>query len=390
MPHIILKPGKEKAIRNRHHWIFSGAVESMPQFSDGEVLSVYSSKKEFLGSGYFNKRSKIVGRMLTFDETAPQTAITAYIDKAIAWRHSLFKDGQTTAYRLINAEGDRLPGLIVDKYADVLVIQISTLGMEKMRKQIVGYLIDQLNAKAVYEKSLQPSRKEEGLEDNQGILYGTKDNLNAVPVLENGLHFVVDILTGQKTGLFLDHREMRSQIRSLAKGKRVLNCFSYTGGFTVAALAGGASRVDSVDISEAAIEGAKRNVSANAFDLTENGFYPSDVFQFLREKPLDYDIVILDPPAFAKRQSEVVGACRGYKEINRTAMMKMPKRSLLLTCSCSYHVNNTLFQQVVFQAAVEAKREVQIVGRHRLAADHPINIFHPEGDYLKSFLLYID
>ncbi|MBS0655614.1 MAG: class I SAM-dependent rRNA methyltransferase, partial [Verrucomicrobia bacterium] len=194
-----------------------------------------------------------------------------------------------------------------------------------------------------------------------------------------------------KTGFFLDHREMRQWVRQLAKGKRVLNAFSYTGGFTVYALAGGATRVDSVDISKEAVAKACAHVTLNGFDAESQGFVCEDLFVFLREQAtLPYDLVILDPPAFAKRQKDVVQACRGYKDINRLAMQKMPPHSLLLTCSCSHFVDEELFQKVLFQAALEAGRQVRIIGRHRLAVDHPINIFHPESNYLKSFLLFIE
>ncbi len=197
-------------------------------------------------------------------------------------------------------------------------------------------------------------------------------------------------MKSQKTGFFLDHREMRQWVRSLSAGKRVLNAFSYTGGFSVYALAGGAKCVDSVDISQEAVEASKRHVTLNGFKAAEQGFICADVFAFLREAAMPYDLVILDPPAFAKRRKDIVPACRGYKDINRLAMQKMPAHSLLLTCSCSHHVDEQLFQKVVFQAAVEAKRKVRIIGKHRLAGDHPVNIFHPESDYLKSLLLYIE
>lgn len=387
---VILKPGKEKAISNRHHWIFSGAIESMPAYEDGEVLGVSSSTGKFLGSGYFNKKSKIIGRMLCFDEKNPKQAIATHIDNAIALRKELFSHGKTTAYRLINGEGDVLPGLIVDRYADILVIQIATLGMDRLRDWIVEQLVSKLKPQAIYEKSVQQTRKEEGLQERQGIIYGEKESVQAIPVIENDMKFEVDVSTGQKTGLFLDHRQMRDQIRQLAQGKRVLNCCAYTGGFTIAALVGGASRVDSVDISENVLATARHHVSINGFDPEQQGFYHEDLFDFLRKRTLDYEIVILDPPAFAKRQKDVVSACRGYKDINRMTMMKMPSRSLLLTCSCSYHVNPILFQQVVFQAATESGKNIRIIGRHRLAEDHPINIFHPEGDYLKSLLLYVE
>ena len=385
---VRLKPGKDKPIRNHHHWIFSGAVAELPAFADGECLEVCSANGEKLGWAYFNRKTTITGRMVSFDNTLPKEAICCHLSKAIDLRRSLFEGQQTNAYRLVNGEGDLLPGLVVDRYNDVLVMQISTLGMQQQRAMIVDWLVKNLAPKSIYEKSLLPSRKEEGLQDEQGSLFGDIPT-GSVEVTENGLRFLVSILHGQKTGFFLDHREMRDQIRSLSNGKRVLNCFAYTGGFSIYAAAGGAAVVDSVDISAAAMQMAERNMQINGFSSSSNRFFAEDVFVFLREKSLDYDIVILDPPAFAKRQKDVMSACRGYKDINRLAMEKMPAGSILLTSSCSYHVNEELFQKVIFQAAVEAKRTVKIIGRHRMAADHPINICHPESDYLKSLLLFI-
>lgn len=387
--HVILKPGKDKPIRNRHHWIFSGAIAKLPEFTNGECLVVCSSSGEKLGWGYFNRQTTISGRMLSFGETPPEEALYQHLDKALAMRRSLFNHQKTNAYRLVNGEGDLIPGLIIDCYGDHVVIQISTLGMQHFRSLIVDWLVKRLSPLSIYEKSLLPSRKEEGLHDHQGPLFGPIP-ASAVEIVENGLRFFVSILHGQKTGFFLDHREMREQVRSLAFGKRLLNCFAYTGGFSIYAAAGGAHLVDSVDISASAMQMAERNIALNGLASKSHHFYAADVFEFLREKSLDYDLVILDPPAFAKRQKDVISACRGYKDINRLAMEKMPKGSILLTSSCSYHVDETLFQTVIFQAAMEAKRIVKIIGRHQMAVDHPVNICHPESDYLKSLLVYLD
>lgn len=385
---VILRQGKDKAIRNRHHWIFSGAIQNMPEGVDGAILPVYSADQILLGSAYFNSSSAIAGRMVAFGDMDPYSSIRKNIEDAVALRQMLFDDKATNAYRLINGEGDCLPGLIVDKYNDVLAVQIGTKGMELLKSFIVENLIRLCRPRSIYEKSLLLSRKEEGLTDLQGVLQG--EDPGVFQIQENGLHFYVAIKEGQKTGFFLDQREMRQKIREIANGKKVLNCFSYTGGFSVYAAAGGATVVDSIDISAEAIDFVQKNMELNWLKAIPSASYATDVFQYLRERPLDYDIVILDPPAFAKRQKDIVQACRGYKDINRVAMKKMPRRSLLLTCSCSYHVDADLFQKVVFQAAVEAGRTVKILGRHRLAPDHPINLCHPEGDYLKSLLLYIE
>lgn len=386
MNRVVLKKGKDKAIRNRHHWIFSGAVVALPDFKDGEIAQVFSDAGDLLGSGYFNSKAKILGRMVSFDEVPALDAIKNSLAAAIRWRQSLFNGSDTTAYRLVNGEGDFLPGLIIDRYSNVLVMQISTLGMEQLKPFIVDYLVKELKVDTIYEKSNLPSRKEEGLQPQVGLLYG--NDVDEVEILEHGNKFIVSIKDGQKTGFFLDHREMRQKVKTLAKDLKVLNCFSYTGGFSVYAAKGGASQVDSVDISEKASELARRNAALN--NLTNCEFITDDVFQFLRRHDLNYDLIILDPPAFAKKQRDVIQACRGYKDINRIAMQKMPPNSLLLTCSCSYHVDETLFQKVIFQAAMEAKRKVKIISRHEMAADHPISIFHPESDYLKSLLLHIE
>lgn len=385
---IVLKPGKDKPVLHRHHWIFSGAIARSPSFTDGDMLPVENFQGEHLGFGYFSRHGSIAGRMVSFDQTPPLQAIQNNLKDAIALRTILFNQSETNAYRLVNGEGDMLPGLIVDKYNDLLVVQFTTLGMDRLRSEVVAILSDLLAPKAIYEKSVGSFRREENLPDVEGVISGSWTG--DVAILESGLRFTVDPVRGQKTGFFLDHRMMRQRVRELAKGKRVLNCFSYTGGFSVYALAGGATQVDTVDLARDAIERAKRHVEMNGFSLEGNGFYAEDVFDFLRQKPLDYQLVILDPPAFAKKKKDVVAACRGYKDINRVAMEKMPSSSLLLTSSCSYHVDPALFQTVVFQAAAEAGRTARIIGRHVLAPDHPINLFHPEGDYLKSLLIFLD
>jgi 23S rRNA (cytosine1962-C5)-methyltransferase len=385
---VILKPGKDKAIRQRHHWIFSGAVQTLPSFEDGDFLPVYSANGELLGSGYFNRHSGIIGRMVAFDETSPLQSLEQRLEAALKLRQDWFDFQQTNAYRLVNGEGDGIPGLILDVYDQVIVLQSSTKGMDRLKPWLVDWLNRRLKPVTIYEKSLLPSRREEGLQEVQGYLSGKEQQ--EISFKENGLLFTTSLLKSQKTGFFLDHREMRQWIRHLAKDKCVLNAFSYTGGFSVYALAGGAKRVDSVDISEEAIEAAKHHVNLNGWDSQSLGFFCEDVFTFLRQRELPYELVILDPPAFAKRQKDVVPACRGYKDINRLAMQKMPAQSLLLTCSCSHYVDEELFQKVLFQAALEARRQVRIVGRHRLAPDHPINLYHPESNYLKSFLLFLE
>lgn len=385
---VILKPGRDKAVRQRHHWIFSGAVHHLPPFSDGDLLPVYSFEKELLGTGYFNRHSNIIGRMIAFDETPPLESLQKRLEAAFQLRQRQLDFQRTNGYRLVNGEGDGIPGLVLDVYDHLIVLQSSTRGMDHLKSRVVDWLNVHLKPQAIYEKSLLPSRREEGLENVQGYLSGTEKG--EVLFKENDLHFTLSVEKSQKTGFFLDHREMRQWVRELAKGKRVLNAFSYTGGFSVYALAGGAKSVDSVDISAEAIEAAKRHLSLNGWRSEDQRFFCEDVFHFLRQQELAYDLVILDPPAFAKKKKDIVAACRGYKDINRLALQKMPQQSLLLTCSCSHYIDEELFQKVLFQAALEARREVRLIGKHRLAPDHPINLFHPESNYLKSFLLFVE
>ena len=388
MDGVILKPGKDKAVRNRHHWIFSGAVQSLPDFENGSILAVRSATGDILGHAYFNRASSIIGRMVSFGKTAPEDAIRQSIERAVSLRRRFFDPAVTNAYRLVNAEGDLLPGLTADVYGDVLVLQVATLGMDKLKPLVLDLLVTALKPRSVYEKSDLPARREEGLPDFEGTIQG--EPVGRVRILEEGLPFLVDIVRSQKTGFYLDQREMRRLVRDFARGRQVLNAFSYTGAFSVYALKGGAVRADSVDSSESAIALAQENFELNGLPSDAGVFFTADVFQFLRDPDLDYDFIILDPPAFAKRKTDVVQACRGYKDINRLAIQKVRPQGLVMTFSCSHFVDEKLFQQVVFQAAGEAGRRVRIIQRHRQALDHPVNIFHPETEYLKGFLLYVD
>ncbi len=383
---IVLKPGKEKILLQKHPWIFSGAIAGWPEhFTEGDIVPVYAADSCLLGHGYFNSQTSLAGRMLSFGDADPLSAVADHIKKAISLRQNLF-DAETTAYRLINSEGDFLPGLIVDQYEKHLVLQIGTLGMEKLKPFIIEQLRQYAPSDAIYEKSTSSSRKEEGLKPFEGTLFGSAADL--VQITENGHHFYISYKEGQKTGFFLDQREMRQLIGSLSKGRRLLNCFSYTGGFSVYAMQGGAKSADAVDISKKALDLAKQNMLLNNIDPRACGYICEDVFAFLEKSPaLDYDLLILDPPAFAKKQKDVLTACRGYKEINYKALSKMPSESLLLTCSCSYHINEELFTKVIMQAACDAGREIQIIGKHRHAPDHPVS--HLEGSYLKSLLLRV-
>ncbi len=379
MSRVVLKPGKEKSLLNRHPWLFSGAIQSRPDHQPGEILPVYSSTGRFLGHGYFHPTNSIAGRMLTFQEEDPHGAVRRHLREAIAFRNRMVP---CQGRRLVNAEGDLLPGLIIDQYADVLVIQIYTAGMERLKSLIVDELVQLLKPRAIYEKCTSAARRQEGLSDVKNLLYGTPTP--EITIEEHGIPYIISILEGQKTGFFLDQREMRKKVLEISHGKRVLNCFSYTGGFSLAALKGGATLVHSIDISAEACKLAERN----NFDPKRHTIFQADVFDFLRGRPLDYDLVILDPPAFAKKRADVTNASQGYREINRLALQGMPPSSLLLTSSCSTYIDESLFQKIIWQASLDARRTVSILSRHLQALDHQVSIFHPEGLYLKSFLLY--
>ena len=329
-----------------------------------------------------------MGHMLCFGTEALDEAIPRKVRDAANLRRRWFKPDQTNAFRLINAEGDGIPGLIVDLYADVAVMQVSNAGIEKLKDKIASAIMQELKPRALFEKSTSFLRKKEGLEEAKGLLHG--EMAPEVEILEKGLRYSVNVLEGQKTGFFLDQREMRAQVRELSFGRRVLNCFSYTGGFSVSALAGSAAWVDSVESSFLCKARTENNIALNSLPLDRHAFHQADVFDFLKTTSWNYDLVILDPPAFVKKRDDIAKAFRAYKDLNRHAIEKMAPGSLLLTCSCSYHVDEELFQNILFRAALEANRSVRILGRHRQAHDHPISLFHPESSYLKSLLLYIE
>lgn len=387
---VVLRPGKEKSLKRYHPWIFSGAIQTSPELQPGDIAAVLSANKELLGHAYFNPRCSLIGRMLSFGDADPFIVIEQALQNAIQQRQT-FMPAATNAYRLVNGEADALPGLIVDQYDDVLVMQVMTAGMEAIRAFVVEQLVQLCRPRAIYEKSLGFSRQIEGLTDSTGCLYGAVPDV--LIIKENNLKFKVDIINGQKTGLFLDQREMRSLVETLAKDRKLLNCFGYNGGFSLYAMRGGAQKVDIVDVSAPAIASAKENAELNGYG---NNFRPLDnylvenVFSYLqKEIQGQYDFIILDPPAFAKKKADVKNACKGYQQLNRLAFSSIASNSLLLTASCSYYIDETLFQQLVFQAALDAGREVQIIQKHRLAMDHPISLYHPEGSYLKSLLLYV-
>ncbi len=394
-PVIYLNKSKEKPILRKHHWIFSGAVKKFPEkFENGDIAQVRSSYNKVLGHGYFSELTTIAGRMLNFEDTDPLTSFEENIRLAIKTRKKLFDVNYTNAYRLINGEGDGIPGLLIDRYNNFLVVQISTLGIEKLKKIILDILLDELveEIDLIYEKSVMGARKPEGLKDREEILWEKNKNSKLVTeILENNHNFEVDVQKGHKTGFYLDQRNMREYISKLSKGKTLLNCFSYTGGFSVYAAKNEALKVTSVDISDEVIKQAETNFELNNIDPSDHEFIAKDVFHYLEDqKELNFDIVILDPPAFAKKKADYGAACSGYRRLNYETMTRMKPGSLLLTCSCSYHVDERSFLDQVKKAAKEAGRDLKQIQSHRQAEDHILNPFHTELDYLKSFLFIVN
>jgi 23S rRNA (cytosine1962-C5)-methyltransferase len=384
-----LLPGRERPIRARHLWIFSGALSKIPQnIPDGSLVDVISHSGSFLGKAFFNKKSSIIGRILTFEDSTAKEAIRSHIHKAISLRKALFGSLSRKMCRLVNAEADMLSGLIVDLYDACAVIQISALGMEQHKEDIVAALRDELQLTWIYEKSSSPSRSKEGLKNVEKTLFGSEQEF--VEVTENGIHFLVSILEGQKTGFFIDQRENRESIARLSSGRNILNCCCYSGAFSVVGLAAGALSCTSVDVSQKALDLLEKNLHRNNIDTTLHHSVCADVFAYLKDNPLKYDLVVLDPPAFAKRKQDVPSALSGYRELNRTVLQKIPSGSFLLTCSCSYHVDLESFSAMLKVSSLEAKRQVKVLSLHRHAWDHPTSLTHPETDYLKSALLYVE
>ncbi len=389
MNSIYLKQRKDKAVRNRHPWIFSGAIgKKDPGIADGDIVAMRDAAGGLLGSGYYNGKTQIAVRMLAFDgQEVTDTYLRELVRAAVAKRTTspLLRD--TEAYRLIFSEGDFLPGLIVDYYGGHLVMQVLTLGMERLKDEITGILAEEIRPASIYERSDHEGRVLEGLSPAEGQVLGTTPR--DLVLREGGLSFHIDIGAGQKTGFYLDQRDNRSLVKRIAGGRDVLNLFCYTGGFSVAAAAGGARRIVSVDSSADALEMAKRNMALNSVSAPCE-FIRADIFQYLREGPIDAGLVILDPPALAKNRGSVDRACRGYKDLHLQAARRCPAGTMLLTCSCSRFIGMDLFQMVVFEAFADAGRKAAIIGKYGQPCDHPVNIFCPETEYLKGMLLLVE
>jgi 23S rRNA (cytosine1962-C5)-methyltransferase len=389
-PILKLKPGRDPHLKNRHHAVFQTSVSKFPDCPDGSIVEVQGSDGGFLCYATLNRKAYICARAIAFGKGDPMKELRATMQRSIDLRREFFKKEDTNAYRLINAEGDGVPGLIVDRYNSVVVIQLTTKGMDNLRDWIVSTLHDMLKPTAIFEKSAGPGRKKEGMEPIEGWVKGKGPD--TITVKERGLTYLITLMGSQKTGLFLDQREMRSLVKRLAEGRTVLDCCSYVGGFSLNALMGGAKSADAVDYDKVAIDKATQHMKLNGAKPGTFGGYAEDVFAFLRRKPLpkQYDFIVLDPPAFAKRSTDIDRAKYAYTDLNRMAMEALKPGSLLLTCSCSYQIDHQLFQTIVFHAAQQSRRNVRILERHRQAYDHPVNIFHPEVDYLKSLLLWVE
>lgn len=391
MAEVRLKKGKEKAVRQLHPWVFSGALESIKGNPvNGEIVSVTDSKGEFLAKGFFNGQSRVAVRLLEWNSEVEidEQWWRLRIEKAVTSREHLLSSEYTNACRLIFSEADYLPGLIVDKYADYLSVQIHTSGIENIKPIILDELQKQLNPKGIFERSDASARAHEGLEPSNGILAGDAPP-EFLDVLENGIKYLINISEGQKSGFFCDQRDNRRLVADYAKGKRVLDSFSYSGGFSLNSLKAGAAEVISVDSSALAIETLTRNIESNGFGSHQHQSIQSDVnkqLRLYRDSGEKFDIVILDPPKYAPSRSSLDKASRAYKDLNRIAMLLLNSGGLLATFSCSGAVDINHFKQIIAWAALDAGKEVQFIHQFCQPEDHPVRASFPEGEYLKGLL----
>ncbi len=394
---IILRKGREESLRRFHPWVFSGAVaEIQGGPSEGDVVAVYASDGSFLAYGHYQIGS-IAVRVLSFDDSAVRPDFwEVMLSKALNVRLACGLHGNeaTDCYRLVHGEGDNLPGLIIDYYGGVCVMQAHSVGMFRAKKQITEALkkIYGNSLKAVYDKSSGTAPYKAGLELVDGYMYRSEDFSDDEQIVqENGHKFIVNWTEGQKTGFFLDQRENRALVGSLAKGRNVLNLFCYTGGFSIYALAAGAVHVDSVDSSRKAMIMVDRNVELNGFDQSLHTSLCCDAIDYLKGVPEGkYDLMIVDPPAFAKHRGALKNALRAYQRLNAAAISKVASGGFVFTYSCSQVVDKEAFALAVFSAAAQAGRRVRILDRLNQPCDHSVNIYHPEGEYLKGLLLYVE
>jgi 23S rRNA (cytosine1962-C5)-methyltransferase len=403
IPIVILRQDRVKAVVNHHPWVFSGAVENMRgNPAPGVTVRVEDEAGTFIAWGYWNDQSQIRVRLLSWDEgeRLDEAFWRGRLERAIAGRtddNLIYEGGTPNAYRLINAENDYLPGLIVDRYGDWLVLQALTLGIEARKTLLVKLLVELLHPAGIYERSDVDVREKEGLKPVSGLLAG-QEPPDLIEIDEFGRRFLVDVREGHKTGFYLDQRHNRQLLGSLlrfdpqAQSRDVLNTFGYTGGFSVYALDGLARRVITVDSSAEAIDLARRNVALNGLTAADEDFVVGDVFQQLRlyrDSRQQFDIIVLDPPKFAHSVRQVESAARGYKDINLLAFKLLKPGGLLLTFSCSGGVTADLFRKIVFGALVDSGREAQVIQTLGAGPDHPVALTFPEGEYLKGLLLRV-
>ena len=384
---IVIKTGRDKPIRQKHPWVFSGAIERIDKsITDGDIADVLTAQGEFLARGYLNRRSQIALRLLTWQPTeAIDEGFWARRLSMAAARRAM---NAHTACRRVNAESDGLPGLIVDRYGEWLILQVLTMGIEHARPSIVRQLNAIIQPRGIFERSDVDVREQEGLPKSSGVLAG-EEPPERIEVEENALRFWVDVKHGHKTGFYLDQRDNRCKIRSYVRDAEVLNLFAYTGGFAVAALNSGAKSVVNVDSSADALTLAKDNVRLNGFAVNDLDFVEADVFSHLRRlraEKRSFDVIIADPPKLAHTQGQIERATRAYKDLNLISLQLLKPGGYLITFSCSGLVSPDLFQKIVFGASIDAEREVQIVERLSQAGDHPVLLTFPEGEYLKGLI----
>lgn len=389
---LYLAPGKEHSLKRRHPWVFSGAIRKADgEPAEGDVVEVYSSQREFLGIGHYAPGS-IAVRIFSFEQVEPDYAFwKGIVQKAYDYRQrlGLTDNPHTNVYRLIYAEGDGVSGLIVDVYNGTAVVQTHTVGMYNAREMVAKALQEVYGGRlnAIYDKSAESLPLKAPVQAENGYLFG--ESAGGVTVTENDNDFFIDWETGQKTGFFIDQRENRDLLARYVKDKSVLNTFCYTGGFSVYALNAGASEVHSVDVSKKAIELTVKNAEMSQAPERHEAF-AMDTFEFLKGKENLYDVIVLDPPAFAKSQKVRHNALMGYKRLNAEAMKKIKPGGMLFTFSCSQVVDKYLFNSTVMAAAIDAGRNIKIMHHLSQPADHPISIFHPEGEYLKGLVLFVE
>ncbi len=389
---VILKRGKEQSLLRFHPWVFSGAIQSVSgDIEEGDVVEILDSNNNFLAMGY-SQIGSIAVRIFSFERVIPDEKFwIGKIEKALAVREKagLLNNPETNAYRLIYAEGDGMPGVIVDMYNQTAVMQIHTVGMYIIKDTLCNALQEVMgsNLKAIYNKSEGTIPFKANLNPENGFLFGKTDDKTA---LENGLRFNVDYEKGQKTGFFVDQRENRALLEKYSNNKKVLNLFCYTGGFSFYAMRGGASLVHSVDSSERAIELTNQNVELNFPGDDRHQAFAEDAFKFLSHPKEDYDVIILDPPAFAKHLKVVPNALQGYRKLNARAIEKIKPGGIIFTFSCSQVISKDAFRKAVFSAAAKSGRNVRILHQMEQPADHPVNIYHPESEYLKGLVLFVE